>query len=182
MPDKSRRHESPWAKGAQNYLLEKCFARKIKKTADSALVRHARKALPSIALEDVRVVARQFSRALIAGETLDGLAKDIRRPEVWSSEVPPDQRPIEYQRVQRLQEELEKYLARGGREPKPEAERLALSDRYAILERLETGEPIRLGSFWPHREANLVVYLFGTNGVNGQLYRRLGDWLKWERK
>ena len=39
-----------------------------------------------------------------------------------------------------------------------------------------------MGSFWPHEKTFLVGYLFGTNGVNGQLYRRLRDWLKWERK
>lgn len=96
--------------------------------------------------------------------------------------MPPDERPIEYQRVQRLQEKLEEYLAGGGREPQREAERLVLRDRYATLERLETRKPIRLGSFWPHEKTFLVGYLFGTNGVNGQLYRRLVNWLKWERK
>ena len=182
LPDKSGRHESPWARGAQDYLLDKCFARKIDKTAYRAFVGYAKNALPSIELEDVQVVARQFSRALIAGRTLDELAKDIQRPEGWSSEVPPDQRPIEYQRVQRLQEKLEEYVAGGGGEPQREAERLVLRDRCATLERLETGKPIRLGSFWPHEKTFLVGYLFGTNGVNGQLYRRLADWLKWERK
>ena len=67
LPDKSGRHESPWAREAQDYLLEKCFARKIDKTAYLAFVRHAKNALPGIELEDVQVVARKFSRALIAG-------------------------------------------------------------------------------------------------------------------
>ena len=182
LPDKSDRHESPWAIEAQDYLLDKCFARKIDKTAYRAFVGYAKNPLPSIELEDVQVVAREFSRALIAGESLDKLAEHIQRPEGWSSQVSPDERPIEYQRVQRLQEKLEEYLAGGGREPQREAERLVLRDRYATLERLETGKPIRLGSFWPHEKTFLVGYLFGTNGVNGQLYRRLADWLKWERK
>ncbi len=193
LPDKNGRHESPWARKAQDYLVDKCFAKKIGKTAYQAFTRHAKGRVRSIKLADVQAIARQFSRALISGQTLDELARDMRRPKAWSSRVPPDQRPIEYQRVQRLQEELERYVLaagdqwasnpeRGERESQLKAEQLALRERYELLERLEKGQSIRLGSFWPHRGISLVGYLFGTNGVNGQLYRRLRDWLKWERE